>query len=133
MKHIQLREIDASALHKSRFSSGKGELPNSVSHFQGCGEASGQHKWWIELLADDLYRTLVSWVFGEEGNGQTPSLFCLFSFLGPVYPLFVTLQYLPYPFMSLISQNSLLVSSSLVLYLGQLVCLPYEDWSLSSV
>ena len=51
----------------------------------------------------------------------------------PVFPILVALQYLPYPFMSLISQNFLLVSTSLVLYLGQLVRHPYGDWSLSSV
>ena len=41
----------------------------------------------------------------------------------PVFPILVTLQYLPYPFVPLISHNFLLVSTSLVLYLGQLVCL----------
>ena len=34
----------------------------------------------------------------------------------PVFPILATLQYLSYPFMSLISQNFLLVSVSLVLY-----------------
>ena len=41
--------------------------------------------------------------------------------------------YFPYPFVPLISLNSLLVSTSLVLYQGQLVRLSSGDWSLSSI
>ena len=51
----------------------------------------------------------------------------------PAFPILVTLQYLLYHFLSLISQNFLLVSTSLVLYLGQLVHQPSGDWSLSSI
>ena len=48
------------------------------------------------------------------------------------FPFFFPL-YFPYPFMPLISLNFLLVSTSLVLYWGQLVCLSFGDWSLSSI
>ena len=41
----------------------------------------------------------------------------------PVFPIFATLQYFPYPFMS---QNLLLFSTSLVFYLGQLVHHPFR-------
>ena len=51
----------------------------------------------------------------------------------PVFPILVTLQYLPYPFVPLISHNFRLVSTSLVLYLGQLVRLSSGDRSLSSI
>ena len=38
----------------------------------------------------------------------------------PVFPILVTLQYLPYPFMSLIFQNFLLVSTSLLCIPGSM-------------
>ena len=41
--------------------------------------------------------------------------------------------YFPFPFVSLISLNFLLVSTSLVLYWGQLVHLSFGDWSLPSI
>ena len=51
-----------------------------------------------------------------------PSTFAFITFFsGCSLSIPVTLQYLPYPFVPLISQNFLLVSTSLVLYLGQLV------------
>ena len=71
------------------------------------------------------------WMVAFPGNDmcQGVGFFPLFPvpLLIPVFPILVTPQYFLYPFMPLISQNFLIVSTSLVLYFGQLVHHPYNS------
>ena len=65
------------------------------------------------LLPSNIFRTPYFPYLLPSNIFRTPSC--------PLFPILVTLQYLPYPFVTLISHNFLLFSTSLVLYLGQLV------------
>ena len=53
VKCVHLRGVDVPALHY-----GQGVVPVSPP-YQGYGEATGQQHWWIGLLADDLFLTMV--------------------------------------------------------------------------